>query len=448
MPNIPLGIQSYDRPSGFEPEVQLVNFYMEKDESGASPDQFFRIQRPGLTLFAELPDPVRGLYRSDGTTFNLPLVASGGELYEIDGATQTPLGDIGSDGDTVSIAASTFHVAAVSAGVLFLYDGETLSAIEPPSGEEWIGVEAIKSYFILPMADGTFFWIEPGATEIKPLNFATAESAPDGLIGVRRLNDELFFFGVSSTEVWQMTGDANLPFAPASGRNFDKGCLSRDTIHNFDNSVVFVGNDGIVYRVGGVPERISTFGIEERMRKRADLPSAFTFSHDAHKFYVLRIPGQGTFAYDAATQLWSEFATYGETVWKPYLASDLSTGAILADSGSGKIWAIDGDNGTDDGEIIQRIVTASVPLIGAPIRNDNFLIRVGASEACNIRLRWADGGDDFPDDYETLLARAPTDIVYLYRLGAATQPTRTFEISCIDEARIRISGASVNDGRA
>jgi hypothetical protein len=98
----------------------------------------------------------------------------------------------------------------------------------------------------------------------------------------------------------------------------------------------------------------------------------------------------------------------------------------------------------DDGLLIERVITGTVALFGKPTRNDNISVGVGSSADTVIRIRWMDGQDGYPDQYETLTARAPFDVVSLYRLGRPEQPYRTVEISAIGPERVRLAGAGAN----
>lgn len=441
---IPLGLQSYSRPSGFQPETILRNMYIESDQSGDESEEapIFRLQRAGLDLYDTLSGPIRGIYQKTGVGDGLPFCAAGSSLVTTDGATNTVIGTITDDGDTVPMVASNFALGLCAGGDFFLYDYDTLSQISLPDDRAIIDLETINSYFLLPTASGRFYWLTPGSSEVNALDFATAESCPDGLIGIKRLNDEFYLFGTSTTETWQLTGEADSPFQKAQGRAFDKGAISRDTIVNFDNSIVWVGDDGIVYRVSNVPQRISDFGIEERLRNRSDAPSAWSFTQDAHKFYVLSIPSQGTFAYDSATRAWSEFSSLGSTLWKPTCGVPYQCGTLCGGN-EGKLWKLNPDSSTDEGVPFERVVSGSISLAGRPLRKDSFSLLVGCSEDCDIRLRWRDGRDDF-NDYVSMSARSPVDIVNLFRLGQSSQPITTFEISCVADAKIRYSQSALN----
>ncbi|KQS01500.1 hypothetical protein ASG11_17760 [Sphingomonas sp. Leaf357] len=444
MPAIPLGLQSYDRKRGEQPETRLVNLYLETDESGASPDETYRLQRPGLVALADFPAPIRGIYQSDNVLSSLTVVVAGDKVYTTDGANITLIGPITNDGDLVTIASTFERVGICSAGEFWSYDGDTLVQIPLPDNQNIIDLDVLNSYFLVGLSDGRFFWLVPGADSFDALNFATAESLPDGIVGVRRLKDDLFLFGSRSIEVWQSTGLADATFQRAPGRLMDRGVMSRDSVCLFDNSVLFVGDDAIVYRLSDTPQRISSFGIEEKIRRRTDLCSAFVFTSEGHKFYCLRIPGVGTYTYDAATKAWTEFATLNATVWLPVVGMDTNAGPLCAAS-NGKLYRLDPDATTDDGTAIQRLVTGTIALPAIPVRNTSLAIGVGCEAPAIFKMRYRDARDADWSQPIMLNARTGSDILNAYRLGATKGPSRTFEISTISPTNIRISGALANE---
>jgi len=457
MPVVPLGVQSYDRASASQPETRLVNLYMEKDESGASPDEYFRLQRPGLTRITNGLGSIRAVYQSDNSISNAPIIVAANEWFALEGTTKVAIGSIADDGSPCRIEATFERIGVASAGSFYVYDGEAVTLVKLRDLEdaddpdvvltdlpEIVDIDVLNGYFVLATVTGTFYWLVPGETSVNPLAFATAEALPDGCRAVRRLRDELFFLGSCSIEVWQATGDADAAFSRATGRLIDRGCMSRDSVAVFDNSLVWVGDDGIVYRLSDVPKRISSFGIEDKLKRRTDSPSAWVFTSYGHKFYVLRIPGQGTFAFDAATELWSEFATLGATVWAPHCGRDTSTGTLCGDS-SGKLYSLDPDSSLDDGVPFKRLTTGTVPISGRPVANTSLALGVGSDIAAEFSVRWSDPRRGWSAPVTTS-SRGGADILNLWRLGMVTPPNRTFEISTISPAVVRISGAVANEG--
>ena len=432
-------MKAYRRNSGFIPEVKCYNFYLEKDESGISPDGTLRIQRPSLTDSTEIASPVRGVI---GNPLNSTLVSVGAENLYID----STLVASGITGDNiVSLVTTKFYTAICNGDQVWLYPpGGPLATVAMPDGRAVVDIEQLDSYIILFCPDGRFYWLLPGESAVDPLNFATAESSADGGIAVRRVGDEFWLFGSDSIEPWQPTGDADLPFERSSGRIMAKGCLDRHTVRRFDNTLFWVGDDSNVYRGGGVPAVVSTPAISERIGNRVGEMSAWTFGREGHDFYVLRIPGQGSFVYDASTQEWAQWGTDGYDTWRAYVGYD-ADGAIYAGSlDSGDIWTVD-----DGPEVFERVVTGTVPIAGKPPRNDSLTVGVGASEDCLVRIRYRDGQDDYPVGYyDELEVRAPYDLCTLYRLGQPQPPYREVEVSFVTSAKVRVAGCLANEGWA
>jgi hypothetical protein len=445
MPAVPLGLKSYKRGNAFQPEVELVNLVIEEDESGASPDKVMRIQRPGLVDSLTLSGRIRGIEQTENVL--------NGDWFGVHGGTFSRVYpsyfDIGTvaGSDPVAFAATFDAQFTLAGGIVYRWDGVAFTTIALPGDFDGypVDIETLNSYLIIACNTGRFYWLAPGSVIVDPLDFATAESSPDGLKSVRRLVDELFFGGTISIEPWQPTGELDAPFQKAGGRQFERGVLARDTMRRFDNSLLWVGDDGIVYRVGSVPTRVSDFGIEERLRKRSGDPSAWTFGADGHKYYALRIPGQGTFVFDASSGQWSEFRTQFRAEWAPYVGASSPSMTLAGDDTSGKIWRVDPGVALDGTLMIERRVTGSVPMTGRGPRNDSFSLGIGCSEDCAVNIRWKDGNDDYPAFAETLQAEAGANILNLYRLGAFDKPFRTFEVSITDPGMIRISGALVNE---
>jgi hypothetical protein len=444
MPSVPLGLNSYRRTDGILPEAELVNMLIEKDDSGASPDGTIRIQRPGLTPAYSLAEPIRGVFALDNLFAGAWFAVAGNTFYRLT-AGPAVLGSIPGSSRVV-FAGGVNLLAILSEGQLYVWTEGLLKTIPIPDGYTPIDIETINGYVVIACSTGRFYWLEPGSSTIDPLNFATAESSPDGLVSVRRLVDELFFGGAVSVEPWQPSGDLEAPFQKAGGRQYERGVLSRDTMQRFDNSLVWVGDDNIVYRAGSVPQRISDHGIEERLRKRNALPSAWTFGVDGHKLYVLRIPGQGTYAYDASSQAWSQFSSYGRDLWRAHVGLTSVETAMCGDVETGQVWLVDQAATNDAGQPFRRALTGTVPLMNKGPRNDSLALGVGSSTGTTLGIRWKDANEDYPADFELLPVDQGSSVVTLYRLGSLRAPHRTFEVEFNDPAaRVRVSGMVANE---
>jgi hypothetical protein len=457
---IPFATEAYKRSNAFLPEQKCVNFLVEEDDSDANTTQVMLLQRPGLDAYATLPAPIQGLYSSQSalaSTLPTTVAVAGNILYSLDDTILAPLGTMSGTDGLVKIVSNFDRICIVSGPLLYCYGASTGSTANTfryiPTADSYqvADVTSLDGYFIVAMTDSTFFWLNPGDDDWnggdpdRALQFATAESQPDGLVGVNTLDGNLFFFGQKSIEVWQPTGNGDAPFQRVAGQLYQRGCLARDTIVQCDNSLFWVGDDCKVYRVSSVPLRVSTSSIEERIRKRTGDLSAWTFDWDGHLVYVLRIAGQGTFGYDVSSKRWSELASEGYGFFRPVCAALIDNDAIVGDSETGALWKLS-DSSTDAGTLIRRTASGTIALNSKPIRNDNIVLDVGSEGACHWMLRWADGDQNLDDQpWVSLPARTGADTLTLYRLGIATQPYRTFEIEVTDPVAVRFSGARAGE---
>lgn len=152
----------------------------------------------------------------------------------------------------------------------------SITAVDLPDGLPAISVCYIAGYIVVltgPINNfkGRFFWVNPGETEIDPLNFATAERLPDPLYSCKTVGDQIWLFGTNTTEVWYPTGDLDTPFARAQGQVFDRGIVEGSDV-KIKNSVVLVDTDGVVYQIsGGETRRLSNHALEEKIRRAIQL---------------------------------------------------------------------------------------------------------------------------------------------------------------------------------
>lgn len=141
-----------------------------------------------------------------------------------------------------------------------------LSGIEMPDGLPPTQVTTLKSYVIVAIGStDRFYWVAPAEVTINALDFATAEAAPDQIVGLVTMQDTVWFVGQTVTEIWYATGDVDLPFTPVTGRVYDRGALP-GTVVNIKGTLYLVDQDYIVYAIGGQAQRISNHGIEEQIR--------------------------------------------------------------------------------------------------------------------------------------------------------------------------------------
>lgn len=170
--------------------------------------------------------------------------------------------------------ATTETGAAIAWGAATLAGGGANSVfpIQMPDGKGVDDVAVIASHIIVIPTQtegyqGRFYWIPPGETTVSELDFATAESAPDGINNVEVFGDQFWLTGDTTTEVWFPSGDPNVPMQRLQGVVFDRGAW-QGTALAIKETLVVVDSDGGVFLIrGGSPQRVSLPNIEQQIRE-------------------------------------------------------------------------------------------------------------------------------------------------------------------------------------
>jgi hypothetical protein len=176
---------------------------------------------------------------------------------------------IGAAGNAV-VTTETGAGIAWTAGTLTGGGGPSVTTVQTPDDVGVISLGYIASYVVVVPAqgegvNGQFYWIEPGETTIDPLDFATAERAPDPILQVRVFVDQFWLPGTNTTEVWYFTGNFDSPVARLQGVTFDRGTWEGTAVQ-VKESMIIVDADGGVFQIAGGLKRISRPDIEERIR--------------------------------------------------------------------------------------------------------------------------------------------------------------------------------------
>jgi hypothetical protein len=308
-----VAVGQYQRPIA---AVQTcVNMFPERSESRALGEVTLR-PTPGLTSVTT------GLGCSRGAlyTFNDVLYAvSGGALYSIDSVgTSTLIGAVNTS-DFISIADNGTQMLIVTGGTVrfdeqyflvsgqnvvagAIYNGVTLTPIADPDFPT--GDLGQKIYFS-DLGDGSVW---------TALDFFSAESNPDALRTHITSHGNLLLFGEAQLEYWTPTGDAALPFQKSQGSEQERGCLAAESVVGLDNTIFFLGDDRVVYKVLDFrPVRVSHHALEATLEtvSLADLNAAraFAYTQSGHYFYCLTI-ADVTWVYDSAVS-----QMMGASIW-------------------------------------------------------------------------------------------------------------------------------------
>jgi len=352
--------QAYVARSVNAADNRMVNLFPEAIPNEGKEAGFLN-RAPGLRLIANIgTGPIRGLWQFEGFMY----AVSGGQMYKIDSSYNVRLlGGVANSGP-VSMSDNGTQLFIAANGLSYIYNSNTdgFSLITDPDFPGAVTVSYLDGYFIFNEPNSQKVWVTSllDGTQIDPLDFASAEGSPDGLVAVIVNNREAWLFGTNSIEVWYDAGTPDFPLARIQGASNEIGCVAPYSVAKLDNSVFWLGQDargrGIVYRNSGYTGvRASNHAIEWQIQQYGDLSNAiaYTYQQDGHSFYVLTFPTVGkTWVYDVVTQSWHERAAWfnGDFVrYRPNCQVAFNNEIILGDYENGNLYAYDLEVYSDNG---------------------------------------------------------------------------------------------------
>ena len=435
------------------PEARLVNLFSEVNQG--DPIQSARLPRPGLVEYDDNGSgPVRGLFQEPGLFGGAVFQVSGTTLYK-DGSS---VGTITGTG-MVRFAASSLELVIVSDGTAWTYDGTALAEIDDTDLPDVVDVAFLAGRFVYGQSGGDrFYWSDTNdAASIDGLSFSSAEASADQIVGLLEVSGSLLIFGGKTVEFWAPTGDNDDPFQRSSASRLMRGCGSRDSIVAMDNTAFWVGEDCVVYRAESAPQRVSTHGIEAALRRTADLSlvRAFEAPVEGHKFYVLKIPGEGSFVYDVATQQWAEWSTYEADTFRGQCGVLVGSSALVGDDDTGQIWTLTPGVYADDGDPITFLASAFISLDDGPERCNNIVLQgargvglaTGQGSAPLTEMRYSDDQGKTWCDWRQASLGAVGEYsrrAVWQQLGMIREPGRLIEIRTTDPVLATMTGLLVN----
>lgn len=465
---IPFVGPSYTARSSNADAQRTLNCFVEM--SNASPRAPLALYgTPGLRKVATLATgPVRGCLSEGGFAW----VVAGGTVYRVSTAyAVTTVGTMGTTTGAVGMASNGSEVIIVdgSGGYLVTVATATMATISDADFPNGVRQAAYQDGYFVVTGDGSqSFYISGllngGAWD--GLDFASAEGSPDSTVGVISDHRELWLFGANSAEVWVNTGNNDFPFERSGNTFVEHGCASAGSIAKLDNTVFWLGADdrgtGIVWRADGyTPLRISTHATELAFAGYTLGDAvAFSYQQEGHGFYVLHFPTDGkTWVYDAATQVWHERA-YREAAtgvlsqWRANCHTMLGGLHLVGDCEDGRLYVLDPDYFSDDGDPILRLRTAQTQeklqmrLFFSELQIDmetGVGLATGQGSAPLLMMRYSNDGGHTWSNERTATVGAVGEYgarCRFMRLGAGRN--RVWEISMTDPVRFAVLGAVVD----
>lgn len=416
------------RPYAFE---ETVNWIPEQSESQGSKTPAILRGAPGLTVRAQdLGGPIRGSWDVEGELF----FVTGTVLYRRDTGSAFPVGTLPGTGRVEfahnQVAGGNQLVISIESGACWVFDtsDDSFTQITDP------GFPGGRSPVFV---DGYIAFIEPGgefwfhselndALSYNTLDRYQGEFSPDKLVALRTIQGRIRAFSQRTIEEYSNSGAVTNTFV--RGAVIEEGCVGIYTPAVLDNSLIWLGADGIIYRdFAYSPQRISTYAIEQKLSKaKEDWASAFsmTYSSRGHKIYYLTV-GPYTFGYDCATGKWHTRESYGFTNWRVSCLTFSGSQWYAGDAYVGTLYVVDWNRYTEgDQPLVCRRVSG--------VMNDNqnrmicsafeVLVNPGYGDTdSKVMLRYSDDGGHTFNDYREagmgLIGQYRTRVQFL-RLGS------------------------------
>lgn len=343
-------------------DSRMVNLFPEAIPEGGKEPAYLN-RAPGLRLLATLGDgPIRGQWQMGANGY----AVSGNLFYKINSAWEvTQIGSVTGSGP-VSMSDNGTQIFIACGGPSYIYNSSTgtLQQITDPDFPGAVTVGYLDGYFVFNPPDSQQVWVTSllDGTSIDPLDFASAEGSPDGLVSIIVDHREAWLFGTNSVEVWYDAGTPDFPLQRIQGAFNEIGCAAPFSVAKMDNGIFWLGADargrGIVYRANGYTgQRISTHAVEWHIQEYGDLSGAtgYTYQQDGHSFYVLNFPSANTtWVYDVATQEWCERAGFENGVFTRHRGNNqmaFNNEIVIGDYQNGNLYAFDLDIYADNGQI-------------------------------------------------------------------------------------------------
>jgi hypothetical protein len=361
-----------------------------------------------------------------------------------------------------------------AAGTSYIYNNSTtaFAQITDPDFPGASSVGFIDGYFVFSEPNSQKLWVTAllDGTSVDPLDFASAEGAPDNILAVLVSNREIWVFGTTTTEVWYNAGGPDFPLERIAGAFNELGCAARFTPTKLANRVFWLGRNaegqGIVYVSNGyIGTRISTHAIETAIQSYSTIEDAIgmAYQQDGHQFYVLTFPSAGaTWVYDLATGRWHERAAWENASYTRHRANcmvSFNGKIIVGDYINGKLYELDLDTYTDDSEPQRwlrswRALPTGENNLKRTTHHDLQLdceagvgLVTGQGSNPQVMLRWSDdGGHTWSNEHwRSMGAIGETGKRVIWRrLGMTLKlRDRVYELSGTDPVKIAIMGAEL-----
>lgn len=326
MPKVTLPIAQgfYESPSIPVANQRCVNLYPVVTQS-QSPFTEYLLGTPGTTLLTTTGE-TNQVNRGGWVMAGIPYFVNGTTLYrlnravDVDGNETFSATSLGTVPGTArcQFADNGTELLILAEGNGYIYDGSfaqiTDTDFTTTNGTP-VSVAFIDSFFIVSTDTKK---IKKSAandgTTWEPLEFASAETSPDEIVGLNVFRNQLYVFGEQTIEPFENAGLGGFPFQRITGAVLPKGLSARDAVVNTSDAFLWLGKGinetpAVWMSNGGAPQKVSTTAIDNKLAELSpeDISACFAWSYaESGAYFVGFSFPTVTYVFDSITGRWHE----------------------------------------------------------------------------------------------------------------------------------------------
>lgn len=258
----------------------------------------------GIAEFGTGPGPDRGGINWNGVLYRV----MGNSLVSVDSlGAVTVLGTVGG-GEQVRLDYSFDVLGIAAGGVLYYWDGATLTSVTDPDIGNVIDVLWVDGYWMT--TDGTSLIVTDlnDRYSVNPLKYGSSEVDPDPIKAELKLNDEVYALNRYTVEVFSNIGGNFFPFQRNAGAQFERGSIGTHCCAVFLDQIAFLGGGrneapAIWIGINNNTNKISTREIDTLLLDYSEAELAASVMEarvfKSHQLLYLHLPDK-TLVYDGA----------------------------------------------------------------------------------------------------------------------------------------------------
>ena len=282
-----------------------VNLVPVPTQSGVS--QEYLRPADGLISNGTGPGTDRGGVEWNGILYRV----MGSKLVTVSaGGTVTVLGDVGSDGESVTLDYSFDLLGIASNGNLFFWNPATSTLTQNTDPDLGIVVDVVWVDGYWMTTDGEFLIVTElsNPLDVNPLKYGSSEVDPDPVNALLKVRNEVYALNRHTIEVFDNVGGDFFPFQRIDGAQIEKGCIGTHACCVFAEAVAFLGsgfNEAPAIYIGanGNASKISTQEIDELLLDYTEAQLALVKlearNDKTHQHLYVHLPDR-TLVYDYA----------------------------------------------------------------------------------------------------------------------------------------------------